>query len=98
MSDWVETMEKPVVPLRRATATSYKGDVVVRDCGEPSGPHIAADCHWGTHVHWDTCWTTEARARRIGEMALRHLRELEAEIAAMDDLPINATDRTEVTQ
>lgn len=95
MADWTETEAEPVRPmgrLRRFDAVSQHGAIGVMDAGpSPSGTFDAGH-QWACHARFDLCWTTEARARRIGEMALAHLRELEAEIRLMDALPENASE------
>lgn len=92
MNIWTETTEEPTTPRRRRTCAVGRGSVVLREAAPVTG--FVLDGNWGTFLDWNVCFTTETRAQRIAEMAAGHLRELEAEIAAMDALPENASDKT----
>ena len=82
-SVWTETVDQPAPRLKR-TCTVAGGSVILTESAPETWGARPPAGNWGCHINWAACWTTEARAQRIAEMALVHLRQLEAEVAEMD--------------
>lgn len=81
---WTETVEEPAPPKRQRACVVKGGSATLVESAPSPWVTRHLKGNWSCHINWAACWTTEARAQRIAEMAIVHLRQLEAEVAEMD--------------